>query len=80
MVILRSKKEVGETLNEGEMKADENGQIEENEASQKPGDKYEMNLFGFKFNTVIAVTHVNIFLYATCFWIQTGALPVSIPH
>ena len=37
----------------------------------------EVTIFGWKFNKVIAVTHINIFLYATCFWIQTGTLPVS---
>lgn len=26
---------------------------------------------------VIIITHINIFLYATCFWIQNGTLPVS---
>ena len=25
----------------------------------------------------ILTTHVNVFLYATCFWIQIGVLPVS---
>lgn len=31
----------------------------------------------WKFNKVILSTHFNIFLYATCFWIQIGTLPVS---
>ena len=26
---------------------------------------------------VIYSTHFNIFMYSTCFWIQTGTLPVS---
>lgn len=26
----------------------------------------------------LLTTHVNVFLYATCFWIQIGVLPVSI--
>ncbi|KAL3889099.1 hypothetical protein ACJMK2_001455 [Sinanodonta woodiana] len=34
-----------------------------------------IRLFGRDFNTVILVTHINIFLYASCFWIQTGTLP-----
>ena len=38
----------------------------------------DVTIFGWKFNKVIAVTHINIFLYATCFWIQTGTLPVGI--
>ncbi|XP_022337784.1 solute carrier family 22 member 18-like [Crassostrea virginica] len=29
----------------------------------------------WKFNKVILSTHFNIFLYATCFWIQIGTLP-----
>lgn len=37
-----------------------------------------VRLFGWNLNKVIIVTHVNIFLYSTCFWIQTGTLPVSI--
>ena len=36
-----------------------------------------VTIAGRTFNYVILTTHVNIFLYATCFWIQTGALPVS---
>ncbi|XP_069105931.1 LOW QUALITY PROTEIN: solute carrier family 22 member 18-like [Argopecten irradians] len=38
-------------------------------------DSSNIKLLGRSFNTVIVATHVNIFLYATCFWIQTGALP-----
>ena len=26
----------------------------------------------------VLTTHVNVFLYATCFWIQIGVLPVSV--
>lgn len=26
----------------------------------------------------ILTTHLNIFLYSSCFWIQTGTLPVSL--
>ena len=37
----------------------------------------DVTIFGWKCNKVILVTHINIFLYATCFWIQTGTLPVS---
>ncbi|OWF38856.1 solute carrier family 22 member 18-like [Mizuhopecten yessoensis] len=35
----------------------------------------DIKIFGRSFNSTIVATHVNIFLYATCFWIQTGALP-----
>ena len=28
-------------------------------------------------NTIFFVTHFNVFLYATCFFIQVGTLPVS---
>ncbi|XP_064597654.1 solute carrier family 22 member 18-like [Liolophura sinensis] len=34
-----------------------------------------LSLFGRTINFVVLVTHILIFLYATCFWIQTGALP-----
>ena len=27
---------------------------------------------------VLGALHFNIFLYSTCFWIQTGVLPVSM--
>lgn len=36
-----------------------------------------VRFLGWTFNKVILITHVNIFLYSTCFWIQTGTLPVS---
>ena len=36
-----------------------------------------VTVFGWTFNKVIAVIHLNIFLYATCFWIQTGTMPVG---
>ena len=29
-------------------------------------------------NTIFFVTHFNVFLYATCFFIQVGTLPVSV--
>lgn len=31
-----------------------------------------------KKTTILLVTHFNVFLYATCFFIQTGTLPVSL--
>ncbi|ESO83196.1 hypothetical protein LOTGIDRAFT_133911 [Lottia gigantea] len=34
-----------------------------------------ITIFGRQFNSVILLTHFNIFLYATCFWIQQGVLP-----
>ncbi|KAK3588585.1 hypothetical protein CHS0354_001911 [Potamilus streckersoni] len=36
---------------------------------------HKIQLFGRDFNKIILVTHINIFLYAACFWIQTGTLP-----
>lgn len=36
-----------------------------------------VRFLGWTFNKVILITHVNIFLYSTCYWIQTGTLPVS---
>lgn len=35
----------------------------------------DVRLFGWTINKVILTTHLNIFLYSTCFWIQTGTLP-----
>ncbi|KAK3087813.1 hypothetical protein FSP39_010977 [Pinctada imbricata] len=34
-----------------------------------------IHIAGRQFNLVILMTHLNIFMYATCFWIQTGTLP-----
>lgn len=42
------------------------------ETSQNAGD---FRLFRWILNKVIFTTHINIFLYSTCFWIQTGTLP-----
>ncbi|XP_067659030.1 solute carrier family 22 member 18-like [Haliotis asinina] len=38
-------------------------------------DSQFIRIRGWKINRVIAITHLNIFLYATCFWIQNGTLP-----
>jgi hypothetical protein len=38
----------------------------------------EIRIGKWKFNRVILSTHFNIFLYATCFWIQIGTLPVRL--
>ncbi|KAH3709493.1 solute carrier family 22 member 18-like [Dreissena polymorpha] len=37
--------------------------------------KHNINVFRWTLNKVILMTHVNIFLYSTCFWIQSGTLP-----
>lgn len=34
-----------------------------------------IRVFKWKLNKVILITHLNIFLYSTCFWIQNGTLP-----
>ena len=36
-----------------------------------------IKILRWSFNKVVFVTHINIFLYSTCFWIQTGTLPVG---
>ena len=36
-----------------------------------------IKIFRWSFNKVVFVTHLNICLYSTCFWIQTGTLPVG---
>merc|ERR1712038_1439709 len=45
-------------------------EIEEREKSEMAG---EGDIKSDK--TVIFITHLNVFLYATCFWIQSGTLP-----
>lgn len=50
--------------------------IDEEPTSTMTND-HHFKLFGRVFNSVIVATHVNICLYATCFWIQIGVLPVS---
>lgn len=37
-----------------------------------------ITIFGRSFNYILLLTHFNIFLYAACFFIQVGTLPVSI--
>ncbi|XP_062568913.1 solute carrier family 22 member 18-like [Saccostrea cucullata] len=43
--------------------------------TQLPHSTNEVQIGKWKFNRVIFSTHFNIFLYATCFWIQIGTLP-----
>ncbi|KAK6187074.1 hypothetical protein SNE40_006322 [Patella caerulea] len=38
-------------------------------------EQHMIKIAGRKFHKVILVTHFNVFLYATCFWIQQGVLP-----
>lgn len=64
-----------ENLKASVSQSDELNMTSEGLDQKDSSDKYEFNMFGRRFNKVILVTHVNIFLYATCFWIQTGALP-----
>lgn len=53
-----------------------NSGMEENATKMETHHKKtDVFIFGWKFNTVILATHINIFLYSTCFWIQTGTLP-----
>ena len=54
--------------------------IESQERNDSIGDvKEERSQSGnsVMYRRVIYSTHFNIFLYSTCFWIQTGTLPVS---
>lgn len=55
----------------------ENGNMGEKDQAQT-GSIHDIKIAGRTFNKVILVTHLNIFLYSTCFWIQIGTLPVSI--
>lgn len=44
--------------------------------SQQATEKHDdVHLFGWRFRRAVFVTHLNILLYSTCFWIQTGTLP-----
>lgn len=58
------------------------GDDTEAETSEKsiasPHHASEIRIGKWKINKVILSTHFNIFLYATCFWIQIGTLPVSL--
>merc|ERR1711936_962662 len=44
-------------------------EIEEREKSEMAGGDIKSD------KTVTFITHLNVFLYATCFWIQSGTLP-----
>ncbi|XP_052763678.1 solute carrier family 22 member 18-like isoform X2 [Mya arenaria] len=37
--------------------------------------KHNIRVFKWSLHKVIIITHFNIFLYSTCFWIQIGTLP-----
>ena len=45
---------------------------------EKEQGRYAVTIWGRTFNSVMLMVHFNIFLYAMCFWIQTGTLPVSM--
>ena len=45
------------------------------EEGSRNGDDW--NILGYQINKVVLIVHVNICIYATCFFIQIGALPVS---
>lgn len=40
-------------------------------------EKEELHIVLANKNVVFLVTHFNVFLYATCFFIQVGTMPVS---
>lgn len=42
------------------------------------GNKFPQANGRYSIRTIVFVTHFNIFLYSTCFWIQLGTLPVSM--
>ncbi|WAR17334.1 S22AI-like protein [Mya arenaria] len=39
--------------------------------------KHNIRVFKWSLHKVIIITHFNIFLYSTCFWIQIGTLPTT---
>lgn len=47
----------------------------EKSASNMETKHKEITILGWSLNRVILITHLNIFLYSACFWIQTGTLP-----
>ncbi|CAH1774902.1 unnamed protein product, partial [Owenia fusiformis] len=62
-------------LRSGTSKGEGNGDVDASSGMDPGMDSRVITIFGKKFNFVILVTHFNIFLYAACFWIQTGTLP-----
>ena len=46
-------------------------------AASAESNMHTVTIAGRTFNKVVMMTHFNIFLYAACFWIQAGVLPVS---
>ena len=47
-------------------------------AGSPPGG--EIRIGRKSFNKAVLVTHINIFLYSCCFWIQQAVFPVSFSH
>ena len=45
-----------------------------NTSSKRNSDSKETRVFGVSLS--LAVVHLNIFLYALCFWIQVNVMPV----
>ncbi|KAH3709494.1 solute carrier family 22 member 18-like isoform X2 [Dreissena polymorpha] len=39
--------------------------------------KHNIHVFRWTLNKVILMTHVNLLLYSTCLWIQSGTLPLA---
>ncbi|XP_076083439.1 solute carrier family 22 member 18-like [Mytilus galloprovincialis] len=56
-------------------KASDDDKSPEMKQEMPPEKTDEVKVFGWRFNKAVFVTHINIFLYSTCFWIQTGTLP-----
>lgn len=63
------------TSSEGEAVVEET--VTTNNGVTSPNSLPSVRIWGRAYNLVILITHLNICLYATCFWIQIGALPVS---
>ena len=53
-------------------------EIKKNIANGQMDASSTVNIVGRKVNYVILLAHFNIFLYALCFWIQNGTLPVRL--
>ncbi|KAH9496649.1 hypothetical protein Btru_009937 [Bulinus truncatus] len=53
----------------GKLASDTDGQETDNHGSLR------MRIFGYTFSSVVLITHINIFLYSSAFWIQNAVFP-----
>ena len=79
---LESRAKTDHFLTEAPSQQEEDLSSKEEHTSQLPQSDKDMVNDERCYSTrtrVVFVTHFNVFLYATCFWIQIGVLPVRKP-